>query len=176
MEQWKPVVGWEELYEVSDQGRVRSISDANPNTYVGRLRIISAARDGRRRITLCRNTKQHTYLLHRLVADAFLGPRPVGKEVNHIDGDPTNNRIENLEYVTRAENMLHAYRTGIRKPVPSYGEKNGGGGKLTSEKVAEIRRLYATGKFRQKDLGAMFGVSQPMIGNITRGQSWASPT
>lgn len=74
------------------------------------------------RVELSQSGNGKKYLLHRLLAQAFI-PNPNGKpQVNHIDGNPRNNRLDNLEWVTRSENQLHAYRLGLqvgyKKPTP----------------------------------------------------------
>jgi hypothetical protein len=66
-------------------------------------------------LTIYKNGERITRSVHRLVAEAFLGGPHPGFDVNHIDGDKTNNRIENLEWCTREENVQHAVRTGLRK-------------------------------------------------------------
>lgn len=118
---WRPVVGFEALYEVSDQGEVRRTGKAHKSgkgrgggARIGRLIKPQPHRGGYLAVQLWRHGKLHRPLLHRVVAAAFLGPCPDGKEVNHVDGVKANNRASNLEYVDRSENMLHAYRTGLR--------------------------------------------------------------
>lgn len=82
-------------------------------------------------------SKKMAKLVHRLVAEAWIGPCPKTYQVNHKDGNKLNNTIENLEYVTPSENDKHAYKTGLKN---AKGSKNGRS-KLTEEDVLEIRRL-----------------------------------
>ncbi len=105
-EGWRPVVGFEDVYEVSDAGRVRR---------GGHVLIPLRNSAGYRAVQLWRDGRPTTRLIHVLVAAAFLGPAPEGQDVNHCDGDKTHNAVANLEYVTRSENNRHAYRLGLRK-------------------------------------------------------------
>jgi len=109
-ERWKPC--FEGYYEVSDIGRVRRIKPGS-GTRKGRILNPPISKSGYRdaQVTIRRKTLRS--FVHRLVAKAFLGPCPPGKQVNHKDGVKTNNRVENLEYVTHKENALHAYRLGL---------------------------------------------------------------
>lgn len=115
-EEWRPILGYEGIYEVSSLGRIKSLSRRLPYKKGGtRLtedtiflssgkRYIQAALSG--------HGKARRFLIHRLVATAFL-PNPENKRcVNHIDNDPTNNRLINLEWVTHKENMQHSIRQG----------------------------------------------------------------
>lgn len=107
-------------------------------------------------------------VIHRLVAKAFI-PNPHRKpEVNHINGDKTDNRVENLEWVTHSENIRHAFRTGLEcnkgEQHPSH--------KLTSIDVQEIRKLLSSGKFTHREIASMFNVSRYAITDINRGRSW----
>ena len=135
-ERWLPVIGYEGWYEVSDLGRVKRVS-AGQGAIAGR--ILSSCGDGRGYLFVglsINGTRRH-YRVHRLVAVAFLGTCPEGKEVNHKDGNKTNNYLENLEYMTRSENMCHAYKTGLA----SQRDKNNGNSKLIEEKACKIMRL-----------------------------------
>ena len=77
---------------------------------------LSLAKSGYLRVQVCRNHKKYIKLVHRLVAETFI-PNPENKcEVNHIDGNKQNNNVENLEWVTRSENILHAYKVLGKKP------------------------------------------------------------
>ena len=120
-EEWRPVSGYEDWYSVSNLGRVRR-DRPGPSTYAGKLLAINYATKypsvgfslGRARKFRTASGPPTVHAIHRLVALAFFGPRLPGYEVNHKDGNKRNNSVDNLEYVTRSENHLHAYRTGLR--------------------------------------------------------------
>lgn len=103
--------------------------------------------------------------IHKMVALAYLGPRPDGCEVNHIDGNKSNNRPDNLEYVTHSQNCKHSFDTGLQKP--KRGEINGNS-KLTEQDVNYIRHIAATGGryYGRKKLAEKYGVSEAHIKDI----------
>ena len=116
-ESWKPVMGFEDLYEVSDKGRVRSLDRYVPTKgnalRLCRGRILRAGmrRQGYLQVVLVRDRARKNALVHRLVATAFLpcnDPRRI--HVNHIDHNRSNNEAANLEWVTPSENLRHAIR------------------------------------------------------------------
>ena len=135
MEIWKDIKGFEEFYQVSSYGQVKSLERFFPagRGYKERLkkeRILKQgkASSGYENVVLCKEEKKQTFTVHRLVAETFI-PNPENKkEVNHIDGDKTNNRVENLEWNTRSENALHAYKINLqsapKKKVDQF-DKNG---------------------------------------------------
>jgi hypothetical protein len=107
------------------------------------------------------------------VAEAFLGPIPNGREVNHKNGVKTDNRAGNLEYMTRRENLQHAKRLGL---LDNEGERNPMA-KLTAEQVLQIRSRYRFGGGPgYKALAAEYGVTWEAVRNLIKGQSWASTT
>lgn len=107
-QEWKPVVGFENFYEVSNLGNIRRKAS-------GRLRHIDHAQTYPT-VLLSVNGKHKTLRVHRLVAMAFL-PLVDGKpHINHKNGNKHDNRVENLEWVSQAENNLHAYRILHRRP------------------------------------------------------------
>lgn len=113
-EQWKPVVGYEGLYEVSDMGRVRGVDRIDS---AGRHRpgvVLHQARkpNGRMQVRLSRHGRGGSVLVHRLVARAFHGQPAPGMEVRHLDGDTANNQAANLRWGTSSENKLDAVRHG----------------------------------------------------------------
>lgn len=108
------------------------------------------------------------YLVHRVVAAAFLGACPPGREVNHKDHDYTNNAASNLEYVTRSENMLHSHRSGRRR---AEGEGHGLT-KLTVQAVAEMRRRHAAGGITLARLAEEFGVTPSAAGKVVHRKAW----
>lgn len=117
-EVWKPVENYEELYSVSNLGRVKSHNRKVWNGYgyynkKGRILKKSKTTTGYWKVELYRDGKRRSSRVHRLVAKAFI-PRVDGKEmINHKDGDPLNNHVSNLEWCNQSENMKHAYEIGL---------------------------------------------------------------
>lgn len=124
MELWKPVVNFEDSYEVSDRGRVRSIdrkvaSGIRHNDSVmrtGKILKYNVKRNGYAQISLSRNGKVKSIGVHRLVAMAFIENPESKATVNHKNGNKLDNRAENLEWATQKENSQHAYDTGLFPP------------------------------------------------------------
>lgn len=125
---WKPVTGYEGLYEVSNTGKVKSLKRTVKTyndwdrTFNERLLTLHSSKLTKRHpkpmyhVELWKNNKRKVAMIHRLVAEAFI-PNPDGKpQVNHKDGNRANNSVENLEWVTCSENSKHAYRTGLARP------------------------------------------------------------
>lgn len=106
-EEWRPVVGFEGLYEVSDQGRVKSLSKLTGRGYLRPEMILKLSKmpKGYLAAQLRKDSKNYKIRVHTLVLTSFVGPRPADQECRHLDGDPTNNRLDNLVWGTRAENM-----------------------------------------------------------------------
>jgi len=167
VEEWRPVVGYEGWYDVSNLGRVRR-AKPGPRTYAGRKLKGSQNQYGYIRVSLCKDGRKVYRSIHQLVVMAFLGPYPDGKQVNHIDGDKTNNRIDNLEYVTSSENSLHSFALGLQAPL--RGEQNAQS-KLTEDNVHEIRQLL--GKESKAAIARHFDVSRATIRQIAYGNNWA---
>jgi hypothetical protein len=117
-EEWRAVVGYEGLYEVSDQGRVRSLERKVPrgsSMMQVRGKILSPAPDtsGHLHVGLSRLGHRTSVPVHKMVMMAFVGPRPEGKVTRHLDGDHRNNCLTNLVYGTHRENMIDIVRHGL---------------------------------------------------------------
>lgn len=110
-EEWRSVVGWPD-YSVSNLGRVASHKGSEPRVITGGLV------DGYRRVKLYGESGARFIAVHALVAGAFIGPRPDGQQVRHLDGDRLNNVASNLAYGTHADNMQDRLRHG-RHPMAS---------------------------------------------------------
>jgi len=142
MEKWKPVLGYEGEYEVSDQGRVKSLArkDTFGTDRPVAEKILKISMGGGRRgqhypqVTL----RGRSHLVHRLMMRAFVGLPPPGMQVCHIDGDPTNNRLENLRYDTSKSNAADRTAHGKWTPIGIPGELKPNA-KLTVEDVRAIR-------------------------------------
>lgn len=169
-ETWRDVVGYEGVYQVSDHGRVKRIA-GGPGAKPGRILKLCADPLGYLYVNLYRSGKVRRQAVHRLVAEAFFGPPPEDQEVNHKNGNPSDNRIKNLEWVTHSENLHHAYDVLGHDPSPVLGEANGMS-KLTRHDVKRIRELYATGKYTYQALGDRFGVTLQNIRQVVRRDTW----
>ena len=111
---WKPVAGYEDRYMVSNDGRVKSLdiyvkARFGKRLSKGRIKPQCNNNRGYSCVGLCRDNRTHTHLVHRLVAEAFVPNTDNKPQVNHIDGDRTNNRADNLEWVTDNENKVHSF-------------------------------------------------------------------
>ena len=105
--------------------------------------------------------------IHRLVAEAFI-PNPLNRtEINHIDGDKTNNHITNIEWITHSENMKHSYKLGLHSCLDMRGI-NHPRVKLSEEDVRDIRRRIDSGT----KIGKEYGITRQQVNNIRRGKSW----
>lgn len=106
-EAWKPVVGYEGLYEVSDLGRIRSLDRLNSRGRRSAGKVLSPGKraSGHLGVVLRRGGSPKAYLAHRLVLAAFIGPCPEGMEGCHNNGIPSDNRVANLRWDTRISNM-----------------------------------------------------------------------
>lgn len=164
MERWVDIKGFEDLYMISNKGRV--MSKKTGLIHKQRLNV-----DGYVKITLTRNSKAKDFRAHRLVAQHFI-PNPQDKEtVNHIDGDKTNNYDSNLEWATREENMQHAYGLGLKKPMQGTLQKNS---VFTEDEIKYIRSVYKPRckQFGMRALAKKYGVSTSTIEKIGLGKSY----
>ena len=121
---WKPVRNYKGLYEVSNKGRVKSLN----YRHTGKEGIMKPHDNGRGylQVQLCKDGKYKRYLVHVLVATAFLDNADNLPEVNHKDEDKTNNCVENLEYCSKLYNCNYGTRNKkISKPVFSVDKKSG---------------------------------------------------
>jgi hypothetical protein len=170
IEEWREIPGWPD-YAVSNFGKVKRI--VKPKRGRGRVGNILKARipggGSYPAVNLSEGGLSTQWYVHRLVAHAFLGPCPEGKEVNHIDGDKLNPRLDNLEYVTRSGNMLHAFQNGLKS---NRGEKNSRA-TLTEDDVLSIIGEY-TGAYGQcAALARRFNVSHAAVQDIVHGRLWS---
>lgn len=186
IEQWKPVPQFEDFYEVSNMGRIR--------TRVKRMRyeagLVLAKRQipqGYCYVRLSNDGQKKTFYVHRLVLAAFNPIEGCEKlDVNHLNGQRDDNRLVNLEWLSHKDNLHYSMRVlgtfkGFRpsdtpKPPKILKGRTKGeaqkAAKLNANKVREIRHLCDTG-MKQKDIAKMFGVSESVIGQIKKRTAWA---
>lgn len=158
MENWKPVVGYEGLYEISDIGNLYSITHKRQKKYTIRLP------DSRPYVGLWKGNKIKIFRPHTLVLTAFVGPRPKGMECCHNDGNHWNNCIENLRWGTPKSNQADRVKHG----TSNRGERCAAS-KLTEEQVRAIRADTRP----QKLIAAEYGVRDSQISRIKTRARWA---
>lgn len=154
--------GYEGLYEVSCTGRVRSLIKRVP--HILRLSPMPA---GYLTVGLHKDRIQRTHSVHALVAQAFMGDRPTGYQVNHKNAIKSDNALLNLEYVTPSQNRSHSFALGNE----STAGENSRTAKLTKAQVSAIRKFVASGE-KQRDVGDRFRVTQSAVSLINSGKRW----
>ena len=173
-ETWKPISGYEDLYLVSDYGRVFGLERVNPhNGHVWKCRFLRFGKVGNYlQVHLCKAGKGRSFSVARLVAEAFI-PNPDGKpQVNHKDLDTRNNCATNLEWVTRIENIRHAIKNGR---WPNQRGARNPSSKLRDDQVLDIRRRLIAGEFQQS-IATRYRISQSIVSRIKSKKAWTSVT
>ena len=156
---WKDIKDYEGLYQISNYGNVKSLPKERRNrrgVYIQKEKLLSLTNTstGYKKVELVKDGKRKGFKVHRLVAQAFI-PNPDEKpQVNHIDGDKTNNYVDNLEWVTASENSIHAYNTGLNSNKKELNEN-------------EIVSMYMNGTTKE-DIAKQYGVSNAVIKRILK--------
>lgn len=168
-EVWKDIPGYEGKYQASTEGRIRSVDRIvySRNWYTGnpferhiKGRILRPGRfckNGHVSVVLGRGAAGSP--VHQLIMRTFVGPTPDGQEIRHKNGDPKDNRLCNLEFGTRTENILDVFYQGKAWR------------KLTIQDVLDIRKGFESG-MSGAELARMFGVSQTTISRIKYGKEF----
>lgn len=175
-EVFRPIKGYEGLYEISNHGRVKSM----PKTWnrksgkVFRVKSeseikIAKVDNGYPRVTFCHGTVRKSFSVHRLVADAFLDNPNNFPVVNHKNSKRDDNYFENLEWTTYSGNAQHAFDSGGR--ARPKGESNPQS-KYSDRDIRIIRKLYEDGHYSQREIGEMFEDNQNNISRIVLRQRW----
>jgi len=155
-----PIPNWPGYY-VTTLGRVwSSKSDRflRPSVSSNGYLVVSLSHVGRRQ----------SFTVHGLVVRAFLGPKPPSMEVNHRDGNRINNRLDNLEYVTRRYNIRHAFALQLYRRDGVHNAR----ARLTPDQVIEIRQCWASGGWTHAELARSYGVNRKTIGDIIHSRTW----
>jgi hypothetical protein len=154
-------------YAVSNIGRVKN----NLNNNILKKR---KNKDGYLHAVLYKGGLPYTCKVHRLVLETFVGPCPEGHECNHKEGNKENNELENLEWVTKSQNMKHAFEIGLKNSPNKgkFGSQNSNS-KLKEGEVWLIKKLLSY-KIKQMVIAQMFKVHKSTICHINNGYIWAN--
>lgn len=167
MEIWKDIKNFENKYQVSNKGKIRSLNYHNEK----RIKILKPYKDiwGYLRIDLCKNGIKKHYKISRLVAQEFLKKIENKNQINHKDGNKENNLVENLEWCSPSENCIHAHKNNLRKAVNGENHYNH---KLKKQDVIKIRNIYKNKNITYFQISKIFNISQSCISKIIRKQTW----
>lgn len=163
-EVWEEIKGYEGLYFVSNLGRV--VSRVREGAKGGVL-IFTKNSKGYLTVGLCKHGTQNKFRVNRLVAKAFISNPHNKPEVNHINGNKKNNRVDNLEWVTHQENIDHAVENSLILKGENSDRTN-----LTDKDVLCIREYLKDESYSIKDIARIFNVSQRAVSFISLGQTW----
>lgn len=159
IEEWRTIENYEGLYMVSNLGRVKSLCGFNGKQYVKREKILKPTFEKinknsnyiRLKVKLTKNKQRKDHKVHRLVAEAFLQNSDKKAVVNHKDGNPLNNNVDNLEWCTQKENLNHAIQTGLRKTF-----------KITEE---ELKQMYIKDRMSIQEIAMLKNTKEHIISN-----------
>jgi len=175
LEQWRPVVGYEGLYEVSDHGRVRSLprtclTKGNATRTVS-ARVMSQNRDGRGylAVILSKDGKKTTTRVYLIVAKAFIGERPDGMVVAHGPAGKDDNSVANVSYKTQSENCA---ADKLRDDTHTRGGRNYNA-RLTEEQVLFARKAVARRQVSIGHLADAWNVNRSTLGKAINGRNWS---
>lgn len=164
-EHWVPIEATGNRWAISNLGRIkRLIACKCPSVPAGTIRAGTPQTNGYLHLHGSLDSKPYHLLVHRLVLEAFVGPCPEGHQVGHLNGNRQDNRLENLAYVTPAENQAHRVLHG----TDHRGEQCHLA-KLTADDVRTIRQSADS----HASLGRRFNVSPNTIASIRQGRTWA---
>lgn len=173
IEIWKSIANYYGFYEVSTLGRVRSLDSTLTTkkgvirTRFGRVMSLNKKKNGYLSVMFSINENKKRFYAHRLVAISFIDNIENKTEVNHINGIKNDNRVENLEWVTKSENSIHAIKNGLIQ-IGQYSTSS----KLKDLQIIAIRRLFKINpNFNKVNLAKKLGVSDATIHKIIRNQS-----
>lgn len=168
-EEWRPIPGYEGLYDVSDLGRVRRIAQRRTGVRLKYPKHLSPAIGswGYRVCGMCKGGKTKSYNVHILVLMAFRGKKPSNKSIgNHKDGNKENNVLANLEWATQSQNQIHSYRILGRKSGV-IGPKNPQARASTAD-VAAARKMLTDGVGKH-EVAKTFGHSWQWANALSKG-------
>lgn len=165
--QWKPIIGYKLLYEVSNYGHVRTLQSRR-SIKAGHILSPQTDKAGYQFYQLTKDGKKKGHAAHRLVFRAFVGIIPSNQEIDHIDSNKFNNHYSNLQILTHKENIEKANKDRrFRRPKGSELKR----AKLTEQIVLEVRRRYAKGEGITA-LAREYDVTHVAMSLAVHGRTW----
>ena len=175
---WKDIKGYEDIYQISNLGRVKSLSRCITRNIKGtvfqqtiRERILKQCKlkNGYFCVNLKKDKKPKTHYPHKLVAQTFLSKKDNSLIINHKDGDKTNNNVNNLEWVTYRQNSIHASENGLLNVKRGEQARSA---KLKEKEVLEIMELHKKGN-SNASISRIYGVDPSTISRIVNKIYWS---
>lgn len=172
---WKDISTYEGIYQVSSMGHVKSLDRLAKDRWgggrliYGKMITIQCDMHGYRYVHLYKNSKGRNCKVHLLVAKAFIENINNLPFINHIDGDKSNNCINNLEWCTQSENEKHAHQIGLKNHKGENHPRN----RFTNDDILEMRRLFDIEKLNQREIGRIMNINYKTVHKIVHRQRWA---
>lgn len=172
---WKDIPEYEELYQASNLGQIRSFLI---HKTLGKILRPILCTGGHLQVGLYKNGKQKRLFIHRLILNTFVGSCHIGMQCRHLDGNPINNKLNNLKWGTGSENQQDSIRHGTFFHPDNSGSNNGRV-ILQESDVRRIRKLLQSGRngqaerrYSQQEIAKMFNVHPYTISMIATKKTW----
>ena len=167
---WRDIKGYKKFYQVSNLGRVKSLGGRNG---CKKRPIIMKCNNDKKeryhRVLFSKKGSVRRFMVHRLVAEAFIPNLKNKPIVNHKDGNKRNNRVDNLEWATLSEDSLHAFKLGLQKP--KKGEESHFA-TVNRFQVQRIKLMWEIGGITQREIAKIFNVGKGCVESILQGKTW----
>jgi len=161
---WKPIPNYEELYKISNYGKIIN--------KFKKILCLNIHKSGHLYIKLCKNSKYKSFQIHRLVLETFVSPCPLNMECRHLNGNPADNRLENLKWGTRSENVRDAIKHKTHSNPPTYTGSNHPMSVINEKQARIIKWLLKDGYLKQSEMARIFNINKSIVSDIKFKRTW----